>query len=224
MTAPGLVRDQPGGRWPLSYRAVPVPFVVAWSTEDATDVASGDLVLRTEAFTGRWQVRYRDEQATDRDRHGILWHRVAWAPGQGKPLYAEIHTMRQRSALSLALCQICAAPAQIWMTPALLWDEHLAEHGPAVPYPTNDPPVCRPCAVMAARYCPELDSRKFAISEVVFGANLRPRSRLAGLGGISSGTGVLVRQYQFVICVFGAVAMRRRYYRPRPALVAGTPG
>jgi hypothetical protein len=156
MTAPGQVRDQASNRWPLTYRAVPVPYVVAWSTEDATDVASGQLALRSEAFTGLWQVRYRDEQPTDRDRHGILWHRVAWAPGQGEPLYAEIHTLRQRRALSRALCQICAGTAQIWMTPALLWDEHLAEHGPAAPYPTNDPPVCRPCAAMAARYCPEL--------------------------------------------------------------------
>jgi hypothetical protein len=156
MTAPGQARYQASGRWPLTYRAVPVPYVVAWSTEGATDVASDHLVLRAEPFTGRFQVRYRDEQATDRDRHGILWHRVAWAPGSGTPLYAEIHTMRQRRAMSRSLCQVCASPAQIWLTPALLWDEHLSEYGPAAPYPTNDPAVCRPCADTAARYCPEL--------------------------------------------------------------------
>jgi hypothetical protein len=46
-------------------------------------------MLRTEVFTGHAQLRYRDEQAADRDRHGILWHRVAWAPGHGTPLFAD---------------------------------------------------------------------------------------------------------------------------------------
>jgi hypothetical protein len=142
--------------WPLAYKGVPVPYIAAWSRERATDIASGDLVLRTEVFTGQKQLRYRDEQAADRDRHGILWHRVAWAPGQGRPLFADVHTVRQRRAMSRALCQICAGPAQVWMTPAMLWNEHLAEHGPGAPYPTNDPPVCRTCAEIAVRYCPEV--------------------------------------------------------------------
>jgi hypothetical protein len=100
MTAPGQVRDQAGGRWPLTYRAVPVPnfAAAAWRPpENVIDIASRQLVLHTEAFTGRWQVRYRDEQSTDRDRHGILWRRVVWAPGQGKPLYVAVnHPVRRR--------------------------------------------------------------------------------------------------------------------------------
>lgn len=149
---------QPGTAhtWPLAYKGVPVPYVAAWSAERESDVASGDLVLRTEVFTGAVQLRYRDEQAADRDRHGILWHRVAWAPGQGRALFADVHTTRQRHAMSRARCQVCARPAEIWMTPALLWNEHLAEHGPDAPYPTNDPPVCRSCATLAAAHCPEL--------------------------------------------------------------------
>lgn len=142
--------------WPLTYKGVPVPYIAAWSKERETDVASGDLVLRTELLTGRVRLRYRDEQAGDRDRHGVLWHRVAWAPGAGRPLFADVHTVRQRHALSRARCQICAGPGELWMTPALLWDAHLADHAPGTPYPTSDPPLCRACANLAVRFCPEL--------------------------------------------------------------------
>jgi hypothetical protein len=142
--------------WPLIYKGVPVPYIAAWSTERESDVASGDLVLRTDLFTGQVRLRYCDEQAGDRDRHGVLWHRVAWVPGAGRPLFADVHTVRQRRAMSRALCQVCAGPGEIWMTPALLWDAHLSEHAPGAPYPTNDPPLCRSCARLAARFCPEL--------------------------------------------------------------------
>jgi hypothetical protein len=151
MSAPD--RHAPPVPVPWTYKGVPVPYIAAWSTERESDIASGDLVLRTEVSTGR---AHRDEHALDRDRHGILWHRVAWAPGQGKPLFADVHTTRQRRVMSRALCQVCAGPAEIWMTPALLWDAHLAQHGPRAPYPTNDPPVCRRCASLAAACCPEL--------------------------------------------------------------------
>lgn len=156
MTGPDLRTGAPLGVSPRTYNGVPVPYIAAWSQERATDVASGDLLLRTEVLTGHVRLRYRDEQAADRDRHGVLWHRVAWAPGEGTPLFADVHTTRQRHTMSHARCQICAAPARIWMTPKLLWDEHLAEHGPGFPYPTFDPPLCIPCADLARRYCPQI--------------------------------------------------------------------
>jgi hypothetical protein len=49
--------------WPLTYKGVPVPYIAAWSQERASDIASGDLVLRTEVLTGQTRLRYRDEQA-----------------------------------------------------------------------------------------------------------------------------------------------------------------
>ena len=156
MTAPDRQIPTAPAAAPWMYRGIPVPYIAAWSAERGSDIASGELVLRTEVHTGRAWLRYRDEQALDRDRHGILWHRVAWAPGQGRPLFADVHTTRQRRTMRRALCQVCAGPGEIWLTPALLWDAHLAEHGPRAPYPTNDPPVCRRCAALAARYCPEL--------------------------------------------------------------------
>ena len=138
------------------YKAVPVPYVAAWSAERETDVVGDGFVLRIDAVTGQPQLRYRDEHPADRDSHGILWHRVAWAPGVGRPAYADIHTTRQRRAITHALCQICAGSGEVWLTPSLLWDAHLAEHGPGAPYQTSDPPVCRSCYELAVRYCPEL--------------------------------------------------------------------
>jgi hypothetical protein len=175
-------------RPPQTHKGTPVPYIAAWSAEQATDIARGVLMVRANPFTGRQQLRYRDEHPLDRDRHGIVWHRVAWAPGQGRPLFAEIHTLRQRRAMSRVLCQVCAGPGEVWMTPALLWNDHLAEHGSAVPYATNDPPVCRRCALLAATHCPEIDSRTFTKTEAFSTPNLRPRRTLATSGGRSSRT------------------------------------
>jgi hypothetical protein len=152
MTSENQDRDHLGDGLPWTYRGVPVPYIAAWSREQAADVASEHLMT----FTGHVQLRYRDERPEDRDRHRILWHRVAWSPRRGTPLFAEIHTVRQRQTMNTARCQICTAPARIWMTPRSLWDDHLATHGPGVPYPTYDPPVCSSCADLARRYCPEI--------------------------------------------------------------------
>ena len=144
------------GAVPRFYKGIPVPYITAWSGELATDVVGDRFLLRVNTFTRRPQLRYRDEHPADRDSHGILWHRVAWAPGVGRPAYADVHTARQRRAISRALCQVCGNPGQVWLTPALLWDAHLAENGHTAPYRTSDPPVCRSCLELAVRYCPEL--------------------------------------------------------------------
>lgn len=146
---------------PLTYRGLPVPYVVAWSTEADADIASADLILRTDVVSGLSRLCYRDERAADRDHHGVLWHRVAWSPGQGVPRFAEIHTLRQRTAMARALCQVCGRPAQVWMVSLGLWQEHVEEHGPGAPYTTHDPAVCRACAVSAARNCPHLSGVGF---------------------------------------------------------------
>jgi hypothetical protein len=134
-----------------------VPYIAAWSAERENDVVGDGFVLRVNAFTGQTQLRYRDEHLTDRDSHGVLWHRVAWSPGIGRPAFADVHTVRQRRAMNHALCQICGSnKGDLWLTPALLWDAHLAENGHSAPYQTSDPPVCRSCYGLAVRHCPEL--------------------------------------------------------------------
>lgn len=165
--------DRVGTAKPRLYHGVPVPYIAAWSAERESDVVGDGFVLRVDAFSGLAQLRYRDEQPADRDSYGILWHRVAWAPGIGHPAFADVHTARQRRAMNHALCQICAEKGDLWLTPALLWDAHLAEKGRGAPYQTSDPPVCRSCYPLAIRYCPELGRghvvlavRRWAISAV----------------------------------------------------------
>lgn len=148
--------ERVGASPPRLYRGIPVPYIAAWSSERESDVVGDGFVLRVDALSGQAQLRYRDEQPTDRDSYGILWHRVAWSPGVGRPAFADVHTARQRRAMNQALCQICGQKGQIWLAPALLWNAHLAENGRGAPYQTADPPVCRSCYRLAIRYCPEL--------------------------------------------------------------------
>lgn len=157
------IGKQPGTAhvWPLVYKGVPVPYIAAWSAEIQDDRHDATLTARTNLADGATRLIYTDESPADRDRHGILWHRVAWNPGQGRPLFAQVHTHRQRRTMARALCQVCARPAELWMTSAALWAEHLDRHGTDQPYATFDPPVCRPCAAAAASACPHLSSRGF---------------------------------------------------------------
>ncbi|MBR7830891.1 hypothetical protein KDK95_31595 [Actinospica sp. MGRD01-02] len=138
---------------------MPVPYIAAWSGEITTDadLACTDLVIRTNLVTGGKQVRYTDERPEDRDTNGVLWHRVPDNLGRGEPHFAKIHTGRQRRAMDFGLCQVCAGPAQVWMTTESMWQEYRAVFGPAaVSYPTFDPPVCLPCAEAARAYCPAI--------------------------------------------------------------------
>ena len=133
-----------------------MPYVAAWSAEAATDVASADLITRTDLATGRVQLRYLDERPEDRDGHGVLWHRVAELQGRGEPLFTQLHTVRQRRVMSLGLCQVCAAPASAWMTTEAMWEEHCAILGRSRPFQIFDPPVCLECAERARRFCPAI--------------------------------------------------------------------
>jgi hypothetical protein len=145
----------------LHYKALPVPYIAAWSAETEDARRDATLTVRTSLADGAVRLVYADESPADRDRHGVLWHRVAWNPGRGRALFAQVHTQRQRRTMTRALCQVCAAPAEVWMASAALWAEHVEQHGADSPYATFDPPVCRPCAAAAASNCPHLVSRGF---------------------------------------------------------------
>lgn len=173
--------------WSLTYKGVPVPYIAAWSAEIEDGRHDATLTVRTNLADGAARLIYTDESPADRDRHGVLWHRVAWNPGQGRALFAQVHTARQRRTMARALCQVCAQPAEVWMTSAALWAEHTERHGATSPYATFDPPVCRPCAVVAATSCPHLRSRGFVFlaprtwaNTAIRGQVLHPRTSLLG--------------------------------------------
>lgn len=134
---------------------MPVPHVAAWSTETA---AVGDALTTRPARGG---LAYRDEVPDDRDRNGVLWARLAWAPGVGRPDFRTMHSRRQRRAMLGMLCQVCDGPASRtsrgWLF-LLQRPEGTEETAPGWPEGglSTKPPVCEPCAHLALRWCPHL--------------------------------------------------------------------
>jgi hypothetical protein len=135
---------------PVMGKGGVVPYIAMWSEERTLPT---HVVQRQLSGVG-----YADEGPSDRDRDGVLWTRVASRPGEGRPEYARLHPRRQRRAMRLLLCQVCAEPAE-YTGQGHLWllTDHRQDwaHWPedvVNPYP----PVCLSCARLSVRLCPPL--------------------------------------------------------------------
>ncbi|GAA3849882.1 hypothetical protein [Streptomyces sedi] len=137
-------------------RRVPVPYAAHWTGEKVT---ASRVVSRVDGAG----IRYVDETAADRDAFGVLWGRLANAPGAGRPDFRSLHPARQRHTQAERLCQVCAKPASHnrdgWL---FLVNEDEASHDAGGQHTTHDgtlttkPPVCLPCARLAVQHCPHL--------------------------------------------------------------------
>ncbi|ONI81715.1 hypothetical protein ALI144C_20175 [Actinosynnema sp. ALI-1.44] len=127
-----------------------VPYVTAWSAEQNV---SGEVILRPGGGVG-----YLDESIVDRDAYGVLWVRSASCPGAGKPVFGEVHSLRQRRAMRRLLCQVCGDAADrtpdgiLWLLPDFRedwpgWPDAMAN---------VEPPICLRCAGVSMRLCPRL--------------------------------------------------------------------
>ncbi|RKN45747.1 hypothetical protein [Streptomyces hoynatensis] len=180
MTATGT--PVPAGRvltW--GPKRLPVPYAAPWSGEEV-QTGSG-LVLRPDGNG----IGYRDETPADRDRHGVLWARMTDSPGSGRPNYRTMHIQRQRACMLGLLCQVCGGPADRDAKGWLFVLRQPPPHEDTPGWPEGllctKPPVCRPCAHLAAHHCPHLErpvrirSRKPRVWGVfggAFDAGLRP--------------------------------------------------
>jgi len=143
---------------PVNYEALTpyTPYITQWSEEREPE---SPLIERP----GRG-IGYLDESLADRDDRGVLWYRTPSRPGNGQPLFAKVHPLRQRRAMRRLLCNVCAKPADrtedgvLW----LLRDYRDDWSG----WPENmgaiEPPVCLPCVRLSSRMCPAL--RKGAVA------------------------------------------------------------
>jgi hypothetical protein len=103
-------------------------------------------------------IGYESETVADRDTNGVLWFRMSFQPGEGRPEFGKVHPQRQRRAMQRLLCQVCAGPADctedgvLW----LLLDHR--EDWPAWPdgMGVTEPPVCVSCVRVSLRLCPAL--------------------------------------------------------------------
>jgi hypothetical protein len=127
-----------------------VPYITAWSDEQ-------DLLTSITRCAGLG-IRFADETFLDRDSNGVLWTRVPSRPGHGRPVFRQVHSLRQRRAMRRLLCQVCGAPADqnedgvLWLLRDhredwLNWPENMAN---------TYPPVCMKCAILSTRMCPVL--------------------------------------------------------------------
>jgi hypothetical protein len=147
-----------------------VPYIVAWTGEQRPNLP---LI-----YHPRRGISYSDEILLDRDEHGILWDRMASQPGIGRPIYDELHPIRQRRAMRQMLCQVCAKPAShteqgvLWLLPDHRedwtgWPEGMGN---------TFPPLCVACARISVRQCPVLRPGHTAI-----------RARQFPIAGVSGG-------------------------------------
>nr|WP_198152012.1 hypothetical protein [Kibdelosporangium sp. MJ126-NF4]CEL22835.1 conserved hypothetical protein [Kibdelosporangium sp. MJ126-NF4]CTQ89975.1 conserved hypothetical protein [Kibdelosporangium sp. MJ126-NF4] len=143
-------RGRDHGRRPGASPSVVVPYITAWSTEQDL---SGEVICRPGGGIG-----YADETVMDRDTRGVLWVRAVSRPGSARPVFGDVHSLRQRRAMRRLLCQVCGKPADrspdgvLWLLP------DFREDWPGWPDAMGnaEPPICVPCAHLAVRLCPRL--------------------------------------------------------------------
>ncbi|GAB1508126.1 hypothetical protein [Actinophytocola sp. KF-1] len=129
---------------------VVAPYITTWSAE--VDPA----VTLVERHGGG--IAYADEVVADRDGNGVLWWRTSLRPGSGRPLFGQVHPLRQRRAMRRLLCQVCAGPADR-TDDGVLW--LLKDHRDDWPsWPDGmgvmEPPICVSCVALSVRLCPAL--------------------------------------------------------------------
>jgi hypothetical protein len=146
-----------------------VPYVTSWTAETCRP-------LELCADRGRG-IAYVEELPSDRDGEGVLWCRVPSRPGEGSPVFATVHSLRQRRAMAGLLCGVCAAPAGSpegagW----LVHDDRHAWPGWPEHMVVTEPPVCARCAAEARQWCPALRHGVVAV---------RARSAVFGVHGMA---------------------------------------
>jgi hypothetical protein len=129
---------------------VVAPYITAWSAEQYPSVA---VVERREGGIG-----YQHEALTDRDRNGVLWFRMSFQQGEGRPEFGKVHPLRQRRAMQRLLCQVCAGPADRTEDGVLWLLRDHQEDWPSWPngMGVTEPPVCASCVRLSLQLCPAL--------------------------------------------------------------------
>ncbi|WP_242882553.1 hypothetical protein [Actinomadura litoris] len=153
------------------YNRRPVPWVAQWSGELVRKPRP--RVRHEEAPAGGWRLTYRDPTDTDwwaptSDHKPVLWRRTG-TDRSGTPQYALLNTIRQRTAMTEHLCQVCGQSAAVaggvaWLMHAIEWRHVTAPMGAVEPgwkslhtaLSTTNPPTCTNCWQIAARMCPSI--------------------------------------------------------------------
>ncbi len=145
MRAHSSIKDWRNGDQPT------VPYITTWATERS-------LPAQVTAHPSGVGIAYADEGLGDRDGKDVLWMRTHSRPGHGRPVFGEVHTARQRRAMRVLLCQVCAGPADR-TDDGVLWvlkDDREAWPGWPERMGVTEPPICLPCLRFSVNACPAL--------------------------------------------------------------------
>lgn len=113
------------------FGAAPAPWTISWSGEEAFFLGHCPYAQRT----------------------AILQHDL-W--GAGKPLFGKPHSQRQRKAIALMLCDLCALPLRSKTKVSLSQARPVAHSARGGEVLQVEPMVCKLCAVISIRHCPSL--------------------------------------------------------------------
>lgn len=116
---------------PLTYGGVPVPWTASWSAEES-------FFLARCPYAGELAICQPDIQ------------------GEGKPRFGKPHAVRQRKAIALSLCDLCARPLR-GSTKVSLSHARVRLDGAEGPCVMQvEPLLHRGCALISLEHCPSL--------------------------------------------------------------------
>lgn len=128
-----------------------VPFVAMWSEEqDNID-----------------PIRMNFENLIEgpRDNRGVFWQGYKDAMGEGRPVFAQVHPIRQKMCMEGPYCQVCGKQLPKRNVPWLMprngdQPDDLIDRN-ARPFTTPTPPTCQDCWPVAEVQCPHLREHPF---------------------------------------------------------------
>lgn len=142
-----------------------VPYVVSWSSE----LVDFETQLDVKWASDGPKLGYRYERPSDRvGRDEVLWGRMAYVPGVGRPEFDSMHPGRQYVAMYSMKCQICGHPASRnedgWLF--LDWRKHYDPPTWPERSLTGMPPLCEAHARLSIAECPHLRKTEFVVLRV----------------------------------------------------------
>ncbi|MGD3105522.1 hypothetical protein [Streptomyces sp. YGL11-2] len=137
-----------------------MPYVVSWSAE----LAGFEDMLDVKWDSLGPKLGYKDERSSDRvGRDGVLWGRMIYQPGVGRPEYDSMHPGRQYDAMRWMKCQVCGESVSRNEDGWLFLDWRKEHDPPTWPERsvTAMPPLCEVHARVAIAECPHLRNTEF---------------------------------------------------------------
>lgn len=133
-----------------------VPWITRWTSEVQKPQ------MRTYMSAQGLRLSFVDETPDDR-LDGILWAREGNTPGQGRPMWRDVHSHRQRRCQVEGRCQVCGTLIEApipWIIPTALATRANAT------IITDVAPTCQSCLQTAPTTCPHLSTTAYSIYDV----------------------------------------------------------